>query len=466
MAEGIADSSPGPPRLKGAAVDPVASPASPASPSPVRAGRSWREFASLAAVAIAVPLIWWIGWAAWRGAPGYNDFHDFWFAAKLITMGHSPYDKAALAALANSEGLHFLVGTGYSYPLPFALAMIPFVALPFEAAILVFNCIGLALFGLTVAAWIGWAHGWQPDLARRRLLLAAGAGLYPSVYGTIANGQANLVLFPLLGLGTMALLDGERRRGFAGGIGVGLAAVVKLTPGAMAVPLLLGRRLSAAAGSVLGAAAALAVSTFLAPWAGAGSGGLADLLEPDSYFTNQSINGFVSRLVNPSERTVPLWPHAFDPRLPMLVATVLFGLLTFLVLWRARTLLQERRGLALGLGMALVAALIGAPKGTYWNQAMILIPVGLLLAVEAPDLRLRRFARADRVLLLLWLVGTAVQTVLWIFPPSKSIALAPAVTILQSSSIYGLLALWLVFARRLLNSPATQEELRVGASGR
>jgi Glycosyltransferase family 87 len=466
VADGIADKSPGSPAPTGSAVDSVASPASPASPTPVRAGRPRRDFALLAAVAIAVPLIWWIVWAVWRGAPGYNDFHDFWFAAKLITMGHSPYDKAALAALANSEGLHFVVGTGYSYPLPFALAMIPFVALPFNAAVLVFSGIGLTFFGLTVAAWIGWAHGWQPDLARRRLLLAAGAGLYPSVYGTIANGQANLVLFPLLGLGTMALLDGERRRGLAGGIGVGLAAIVKLTPGAMAVPLLLGRRVGAAAGIVLGAAAALVVSTLLAPWAGAGSAGLTDLLEPDSYFTNQSINGFVSRLVNPSERTVPVWPHAFDPRLPMLVATVLFGLLTILVLWRARDLLGERRGLALGLGIALVAALIGAPKGTYWNQAMILIPAGLLLAVEAPDLRLRRFARADRVLLLLWLLGAAVQTVLWMYPPSKSVAMAPAVTLLQSSSIYGLLALWLVFARRLLSPQASAEELRVGASGR
>ena len=420
-------------------------------------GRSWREFALLAGVAIAIPLAWWIVWTAWSGSPGYNDFHDFWFAAKLITMGHSPYDKAALAALANSEGLHFVVGTGYSYPLPFAMAMVPFVALPFHTAVIVFNCIGLALFGLTVAAWIGWAHSYEPGLARRRLLLAAAAGMYPSVYGTIANGQAGLVLFPLLGFGTMALLDGNRRRGIAGAVGIGLAAIVKLTPGAMAVPLILGRRIGAAAGIAVGAGGALVASTLLAPWAGAGSGGLTDLLEPDSYFTNQSINGFVSRLVNPSERTLPLWPHAFDPRLPMLVATVFFGLVTFAVLWRARTSLLGRRGMALGLGLALVAALIGAPKGTYWNQAMILIPAGLLLAVEAPDLRLHRFARLDLALLFIWVLGAVVQSVLWIDPPSKTAAFAGLVTLLQSSSIYGLLALWLVFARRLLISRAAAE---------
>jgi len=155
---------------------------------------------------------------------------------------------------------------------------------------------------------------------------------------------------------------------------------------------------------------------------------------------------------------VPLWLHAFDPRLPMLVATVLFGLVTFAVLWRARDSFRARRGMALGLGFALIAALIGAPKGTYWNQVMILIPAGLLLAVEAPDLRLRRFARLDLALLFIWILGTAVQTILWIGPPSKTAAFAPLVTLLQSSSIYGLLALWLVFARRLLVSPAAATE--------
>ena len=417
-------------------------------------GWSRREFAALAAVAIAVPLAWWIGSTAMGRGNGFNDFHDFWLAARLITMGDSPYDKHALAALANAQGLHFVVGTGYSYPLPFAVAMIPFAALPFTVAVLAFNALGLLLFGLTVAAWICWAHGSQVGLTRRRVALAAAAGLYPSVYGTIANGQAGLVLMPLLGLGAMAILDGGRRRGILGGLAVGLAAIVKLTPGAMAVPLALGRRWAAAGALAVGAAGSLALATVLAPWAGEGSGGLTALLEPDSYFTNQSINGFVSRLVLPSERTVPLWNRAFDPRLPMLILTGLFGLATLWILWQSRVGLRGRRGLALGLGIALVAGLIGAPKGTYWNQVMVLVPAGLLIAVEVPDLRFGRLPRLDLVLLACWIVGTSVQTLLWMYPPSKWVAFAPLVTILTSSSVFGLLALWLVLARRLRATPA------------
>jgi hypothetical protein len=443
---------------------PAAASAAPAAPSPRWRDRRSTQFALLAVVAIAIPLGWWIASTIFVGGNGFNDFHDFYLAGKLVAQGHSPYDKQALAELGKAEGLHFVVGTGYSYPLPFALAMIPLTALPFTVAVLVFNAFSLALFGLTASAWIGWAHGWDPPLLGRRVALAAAAGLYPSVYGTIANGQANLVLFPLLGLGTIAALDGAGRLSrLAGGVGIGLAAIVKLTPGLFIVPLLLGRQLRAATGLVLGAAGALVAATLLAPWAGEGSEGLLSLFDPDSYFTNQSINGFVSRLVLPSERTLPVWDHGFDARLAVALLTGLLALATLLVLWRARASLSTRRGLALGLGLALVAGLIGASKGTYWNQALVLIPAGLLLAVETPDLRLRGLGRADLALLACWLLGTAIQTWLWMHPPPKVGPWAPVVTLVQSSSVYGLLALWLVFVRRL---GRTQAPTRTSVSDR
>ena len=47
-----------------------------------------------------------------------------------------------------------------------------------------------------------------------------------------------------------------------------------------------------------------------APWAASGSGGLGSLLEPDSFYTNQSINGFVTRIVWPGDRIAVLWQGA------------------------------------------------------------------------------------------------------------------------------------------------------------
>ena len=408
-----------------------------------------REVLLLGIAACLGPLLEWL-WMSGHG--NFNDFHDYWLAGKLVLTGQSPFDVQALRDLAKVEHLSFLVGGGYSYPLPFAVFMVPFAMLPFQLGLEVFLGLSIALFALTVAVWIGWAHGWEPELRRRRFVLALAAGLYPPVLGTVANGQANLIVFPLIAAGlALTLATGTGRRA-TGGFLIGLAAIVKLVPGVVVVPLLIGRRWGSTIGVAAGALGALVAAMIAAPWAADGSGGLASLLEPDSYFTNQSFNGFVSRLVNQSDRTMPPFAHAFDPRLPMLALTAAFGLATLLVLWRARASSSTRRGLALALAFALVAGVIGAPKNSFWNGALVLPAVGLMLAVEAADLRLRALDRTDLILLGIWLGGAILWTVLWMSPPSKTAALWVAVTLLQSSGLYGLLALWLVLARRLWTS--------------
>ncbi len=411
------------------------------------AGRS--EAVLLALAAIAVPLLGWVFWALVLRL-GSNDFHDYWLAGRLVLEGRSPYDVGALRELAAQEHLSLQVGGGYSYPLPFAVVMVPFAALPFGAALVAFNSLSLVAFGLTVPAWVLWAHGRSPDLARRRLALAVGAGLYPPVYGTVVNGQANLILIPLLALGTACVLEETRPlRRFGGGLAIGLAAIVKLVPGVLVVPLALGRRTGAAAAVVAGALAALLVAVFVAPWGAAGSGSLASLFDPDSYYTNQSINGFVTRLVQPTDRTLPLFGNAFDPRPVMIALTASFALLTLLFLWRSRTALASRRGGALGVGLALVAGVVAAPKDSFWNEAFCLVAVGLLIAVDAPDLHLGRLDRLDRGLLAAWLATAVLWTGVWAIEPARSGQLAPCVNLIWSSSLYGLLALWLLFVRRL-----------------
>jgi len=54
---------------------------------------------------------------------------------RLVMEGRSPYDLGALRELAAQQHLSLQVGGGYSYPLPFALVMVPFAALPFGAAL-------------------------------------------------------------------------------------------------------------------------------------------------------------------------------------------------------------------------------------------------------------------------------------------------------------------------------------------
>ncbi len=403
----------------------------------------------MALAAIAVPVLGWIAWTLVLRL-GSNDFHDYWLAGRLVLDGRSPYDIGALRDLAAQQHLSLEVGGGYSYPLPFALAMVPLAALPFEVALVIFNAASLAAFGLTVAAWIMWAYGRSPDRSRRRLALALGAGLYPPVYGTVVNGQANLVVLPLLAVGAVLALDGaDARRRLGGGLLLGLAAVVKLVPAVLIVPLALARRFGAAAGVVAGGLGALAIAVAIAPWAAAGSGGLASNLDPDPYYTNQSINGFVTRLVQPTSRTSALFPQAFEPRPAMIVLTAFLAAATALVLWHYRATLATRRGAAIGIGLALVAGVAGAPKDSFWNESLTLVAVGLLLAVDAPDLALSRFGRIDRGLLAGWFGGAVLWAGVWAVEPVGGGPTAGLVNLLWSSSLFGLFALWLLFARRL-----------------
>jgi Glycosyltransferase family 87 len=427
-------------------------------------GGSLGRLAALAGAAAVVPLAGWAFWALVLRL-GPNDFHDYWLAGRLILQGRSPYDVEAMRALAAQEHLSFLVGGGYSYPLPFAVAMVPFGALPFDVAVVSFNLISVAAFAATVAVWLEWAHGRTVTgaattgrLPGRLLGAAFVAGAYPPVYGTVAMGQANLVLLPLMAAGLALASAGGRARGLVGGGLVGLAAVVKLVPAVVVIPLALGRRVAAAAGVVAGALGAFALSVAAAPWAAAGSGGLTSLLDPDPFYTNQSINGFVTRLVESSQRTLPLWNAGFDPRPVSVAVTAGFGLATLGVLWLARRQLTSRRGLALGMGFALAAGVAGAPKTSFWNESMALAAVALLMLVEAPSLRLGRLGRLDLGLLAAWFCSALIWALVWAVEPPRAGPLAAGLNLVWSSSLYGMACLWLLFARRLLGAatyPAT-----------
>jgi hypothetical protein len=409
--------------------------------------RTIATFAVLVVLAIAPPLLYWIYRTLNGHGQGFNDFHDYWLASKLVLQGQSPYDLDALKALGEAEGRVFVLGTGYSYLPPFAVLMIPFAILPFDTAVLAFNGLSLVVFGFTVAGWIGWAH---PEAAAfRKAAVAVIAGAYPPIYGTIANGQANLVVLAPFAVGVALVLRGSRVASLLGGMAIGLAGVVKLVPAAVALPQALGRRWLAVLGAGVGFAGSVALASLAVPFAASGSGGLADLVGPDAYFTNQSFNGFVSRIVRDSDRTKALLPDAFDPLIVGLAAATLFGLATLWLLWRARGALADGRGLALGMALVTVAAVAAAPKNAIWNEALVLVGVGLLLLVLAPDLRLSRLDWIDRWLLAAWLLGVVVQTYFWEESQVLDGRNPVLVTLIQSSAFYGLLALWALCARHV-----------------
>ncbi|MFY9616236.1 MAG: glycosyltransferase 87 family protein, partial [Candidatus Dormiibacterota bacterium] len=163
---------------------------------------------------------------ATRGSGGFfNDFYDYWGAARLLATGGNPYDSAALAAVVQGAGVQFQVGTGYSYPLLFAILMLPLAALPATTAAYVFTALGLLALALSVTILLA-------PLSRLRmvelLLLGGYAGLFTSVRGTIYFGQANLLVLPLLAVAFRGRLRAPM---------LALATAVKLYPVAGLVAL-------------------------------------------------------------------------------------------------------------------------------------------------------------------------------------------------------------------------------------
>jgi glycosyl transferase family 87 len=401
----------------------------------------------LAGLAVAITLVEFVVIVAAGRATPFNDFNDYYFAARFVAAGRSPYDPAALAELARQHGIDLTIGTGYSYPLPFAIAMLPFTMLPVSAAAPVFTVLSLAAFGATVAVWLSRAvRPGEPRAGLAALALLAGA--YPPVVGSVFSGQANLVVFALFALGTLLVIPGGRDA-VAGGVAMGLAAVVKLFPAAVAMPLLLAGRRREGLAMLATIAVVLVVSTAVAPVASAGSGRLVDLLAPDPYFTNQSINGFLSRIVLSSDRSAPLAAGAFDPLVVGLVLVAMFGAANLALLARVRRRFAGTDVLVNAIGLVVVAAVIAAPKNSFWNQVFLLVPAGLLVLADGRVSALRGRDRVEALLLVAWFGTAVIQQALWAAAPPRDGSASWVLTLAYSAALYGAVALWLLFVRRL-----------------
>ncbi len=383
------------------------------------------------------------------GANGlWNDFASYWLAAKLVWSGHSPYDLIALTRLGHQEGLVFQAGTGYSYPLPFAVGMVPLGWLPFGVAALFFSLLSLLVFGLSVSAWLSDRRLFRgpPRLAAGLAVLAGG---YPPATGSVFFGQANLLVFGLLVLGVRLLIPPARHR-IWGGVALGLAGIVKVAPLALGVPLVLAHRWRVSIGLIGSALVTTVVAVLLAPFAWSQMGRLLELGVADPYWTNQSLNGFASRLVMRTEQSVPPFPHA-SPALIGWGAMIGLGAATLGAMLRRRGRLADWDGFALALGMTLVAATAAAPKNSFWNHLPALVGAGLILAV--PGWRQGRWLRPIGGLLAAWFGLALGQR--WIDGQDDAAlrSIGSASAWVSSLGLYSLVVLWLAAMLALLALP-------------
>ncbi|MDP9325215.1 MAG: DUF2029 domain-containing protein, partial [Candidatus Dormibacteraeota bacterium] len=318
---------------------------------------------------------------------------------------------------------------GYSYPLLFAILMVPLAALPPTTAAYLFTALDLVGLALSVTILLA-------PLSRMRmvelLLLGGYAGLFTSVRGTIYFGQANLLVLPLLAIAFRGRLRAPM---------LALATAIKLYPAAGLVALAArGRRALGAFAASVGLTAALVVlPNLLLGGFGASGDRVAGFLEPDTFWTNQSVNGWVSRLALPSDMSTPPLPG-----LPVTVTMVVLALaLGVLVV----VLVVRRRGQPWDGCLALLIAwgVVAAPKNSLWNYT----PLMLALAWCYPRVRHRP------VRLLALVMGFAlveVQSRIDLVHDTFYLG-SPALTWLSSVALYGALMVLGLTAYLLVREP-------------
>lgn len=258
------------------------------APRPVRAG-------VVAGVAVALGALAVFAWLSGRG----------------LGVDSSVYRAGALTFL-NGDPLYAPLTTGepWAPALPFTyppIAAILFVPLTYLPAQLAWGLLAV-LSALSLAALVRLSlprtsANWQV------LLVFAGAFALEPVWRTLALGQVNLVLAALVAVDVLVL---RGRPG--GGVLIGLAAAVKLTPLIFVAHLALTGRW-ADAGRAVGTFVLLNLAAWaLLPGDTAAFWGRALIDGNDattnSWIGNQSINGLVQRLTGEGHWAMAVWAGA------------------------------------------------------------------------------------------------------------------------------------------------------------
>lgn len=365
-------------------------PAEPVAPPAVTpddaGGRTARRVVTVLALAAMLPALYLPGFVH-----DYFDLKIYMRAMDWWAAGHPLYDYVQPDRVQGA--LYF------TYPPFAALLLRPFALLPLGVTIAAFTVLTVA--GVVVTTrWLV-----TPVLRRHGLPRVFGLTVavllvlaVESTRETITFGQINMLLVVLILADLLFAVPQGRRWA---GVGVGLAAALKLFPGIFVLYLLAARRWRAAAVAAATATAATLLAAAVAPhdswrfwthelWA-------TDRVGRTDYTGNQSLFGLLSRITAPEEPS----------RLPWLVLALLvagYGL------WRAAR--AARAGDALA-GLTLTGLVGGLISPITWTHHLYwFIPAVVVLVDAALDADRSTAAGARRRRGLLALaVGTGVVIV-------------------------------------------------------
>ncbi|HWH00029.1 MAG TPA: glycosyltransferase 87 family protein [Pilimelia sp.] len=344
-------------------------------PRAARRTRTRRQVAVLAAVSVAVGVGLW----AYGNKHQFFDLKIYLSALRWWAAGHPLYDYAQPDPVQGR--LYF------TYPPFAALLLWPFGRLPTVVAIWAFTA-GTVAGVVVTTRWLVRPlvrHPQRPMWFVAGLATALVLAL-ESTRETITFGQINMLLVVLVLADLLIAVPAGRRWA---GVGIGLAAAIKLFPAIFVAYLLVARRWRAALVAVAAAAAATLLAALVA-WDASWQFWTDALWSTErvgrkDYTGNQSLAGLLNRLTAPEPAPTWLWLSA--------AAAV-----TAVGLWRAGRAARAGdplTGLTLtGLAAAL-ASPITWPHHVYWFAPAVVALVAAALADRArPSRRARLLALA------------------------------------------------------------------------
>ncbi len=421
--------------------------------SPVLAGRSFQQILWGVFLFFYLPATYFFGWGLLSTAG--IDFPSYYYAARLTFVeGRSPYGFGAFFMLPADPGRTV---QPYIYPPPSLLAFWPLARLSLaEARAAFFVASHLCLLG---AIWLMLTKlmPFSREERVREITLLVGLVYLMCFDPSFANlglGQVNVAVLFFICLALAALKKDAPDWEIA--LPLAIAILLKTYPVLLLILLFFRKRIRAAVltSVFFGAFTALAALVLpgkvwhswwveVIPLSGYANNGIAA-----AYAWNQSLNGFVMRLLLPNSFSpTPLnYPFLAKP-MATLLAAVLVGV-TLFYSFRA----SKRSGYKLQEGDEVAAFLLMiyliAPLS--WDHHLVYILPAALLALKL----IIEGSTSGKAAVVL---GTALVLMAWKFPLDSPAFMHGWWTLLISTKFYAVMVLWIFFINRLRRSSTTLE---------
>lgn len=394
---------------------------------------SWQEWTLLAVVAILLYLFVVRAIAFFHTGLPPGDFTIYFDAAANLRRGLPIYDFAAARGMPN--------GPVYKYPPLFAILLAPLTTLPVRFVAAGWYVLNLALVALLLVLLARQnLHEKRNDSLHGTFLVwIAFLGLQP-LWESLIRGQMDVIILTAAVVAMILLY--QRRVEWLAGAFLAFATMLKIYPGFLIVYLLWRQRWRAVVGFAVTLAGLVLLSGLTVGWDVLWRYATEILTVQTAavpWPENQSIDGFLARLVIPAEATNWYTTIAFSRSTLLLLysATIAVFAVTVYFTWGRWGIEISRRQFKLGLAATLLIAVILWPTSWIHYETLLLLPYSLLILdqVQAPR-------RSWGTMALL------VMTYLIVAIGNEYLVLKPALNqdgplrLLQSYKLYGMLALW------------------------